>query len=210
MTFVTAEPYIGHLGLDGVGDTKGLMESEFRNRHIKWFTNARVKNVATHTMHVEELDDSGTLRKTHELPFAFAMMMPAFRGFEKLTNSRGFVLVDQHQSNPSFPNVFAVGVCVAIPPTGATPVPHRALGSREPSPSFHIQRRLTMTIDRGVLALAGLMTLAGALLTWFYGPWWLLLTGFFGLNLVQSSITGLCPAALILKKLGAKPGAAFQ
>ena len=46
MTFVTPEPYIGHLGLDGVGDTKGLMESEFRNRHIRWITNARVKQVA--------------------------------------------------------------------------------------------------------------------------------------------------------------------
>ena len=51
MTFVTAEPYIGHLGLDGVGDTKSLMESEFRNRHIKWITNARVKPVAEGTMH---------------------------------------------------------------------------------------------------------------------------------------------------------------
>ena len=42
MTFVTSEPYIGHLGLDGVGDTKGLLESEMRDRHIKWITNARV------------------------------------------------------------------------------------------------------------------------------------------------------------------------
>ena len=42
MTFVTSEPYIGHLGLDGVGDTKGLLESEMRDRHIKWITNARI------------------------------------------------------------------------------------------------------------------------------------------------------------------------
>lgn len=67
-----------------------------------------------------------------------------------------------------------------------------------------------MTIDRGVLAFAGLMTLASAVLTWLYGPWWLLLTGFVGLNLIQSSITGFCPAASILKAFGAKPGAAFQ
>lgn len=105
------------------------MESKLRKRHIKWITNARVKNVATHTMHVEELDDSGALRNTHELPFAFAMMLPAFRGVpalrgvEKLTNPRGFVLVDKHQRNPTFPDVFAVGVCVAIPPIEATPVP---------------------------------------------------------------------------------------
>ena len=67
-----------------------------------------------------------------------------------------------------------------------------------------------MTIDRGVLAFAGLMTLASAVLTWFYGPWWLLLTGFVGLNLIQSSVTGFCPAALLLKAVGLKPGAAFQ
>jgi len=67
-----------------------------------------------------------------------------------------------------------------------------------------------MTIDRGVLAVAGFMTLASALLTWFYGPWWLLLTSFVGINMMQSSITGFCPAVLILRALGAKPGAAFQ
>jgi sulfide:quinone oxidoreductase len=146
MTFVTAEPYIGHLGLDGVGDTKGLMESEFRSRHIKWVTNARVKDVAAHGMQVEELDETGTLRKTHDLPFAFAMMLPAFRGVravrgvEKLTNPRGFVVVDKHQSNPSFPNVFAIGVCVAISPTGSTPVPVGV-----PKTGFMIESMVTAT-----------------------------------------------------------------
>ena len=59
MTFVTPEPYIGHLGLDGVGDTKSLMESEFRNRHISWITNAKVKQVSAGMMSVEEVDDTG-------------------------------------------------------------------------------------------------------------------------------------------------------
>ena len=45
MTFVTPEPYIGHLGLDGVGDTKSLLEGAMRDKHIKWITNARVKKV---------------------------------------------------------------------------------------------------------------------------------------------------------------------
>lgn len=129
MTFVTSEPYVGHLGLDGVGDTKGLLESELRQRHIKWITNARVARVEPGTMHVEELADDGTVRATHELGFGFAMMLPAFRGIaplrgiEGLTNPRGFVVVDKHQRNPRFPNVFALGVCVAIAPTGKTPVP---------------------------------------------------------------------------------------
>ncbi|MCW2394143.1 MULTISPECIES: NAD(P)/FAD-dependent oxidoreductase [unclassified Sphingobium] len=129
MTFVTSEPYIGHLGLDGVGDTKGLLESEMRNRHIKWITNAKVSKVEAGMMHVDELDEGGTVKKSHDLPFGFSMMLPAFRGvaavrgIEELTNPRGFILVDKHQRNPAFPEIFALGVCVAIPPTGPTPVP---------------------------------------------------------------------------------------
>jgi len=129
MTFVTSEPYIGHLGLDGVGDTKGLLESEMRNRHIKWITNARVAKVESGMMHVEEVADDGTVKQAHDLPFAFSMMLPAFRGVEAvrgiegLTNPRGFILADKTQRNPAFPNIFSLGVCVAIAPMGKTPVP---------------------------------------------------------------------------------------
>ncbi len=109
MTFVTSEPYVGHLGLDGVGDTKGLLESELRDRHIKWITNARMKEVQPGNMVVEELGEDGALRKTHDVPFAYSMMLPAFRGvsavrgIEGLTNPRGFILVDKHQRNPAYP-----------------------------------------------------------------------------------------------------------
>ena len=129
MTFVTSEPYIGHLGLDGVGDTRGLLEREMREKHIKWITNARVDSIKPGQMLVEEFAENGTVHKAHDLPFAYSMMLPAFRGvgavrgIEKLTNARGFVIVDKHQRNPAFPNVFGVGVCVAIAPVGATPVP---------------------------------------------------------------------------------------
>ena len=129
MTFVTAEPYIGHLGLDGVGDTKGLLEGAMREKHIKWLTSSRVKQVEAGRMIVEEVARDGSVAETHEMPFGFAMMLPAFRGIaalrgiEGLVNPRGFVIVDEHQANPTYPNVFAVGVCVAIPPMAATPVP---------------------------------------------------------------------------------------
>ncbi|KJS39921.1 MAG: pyridine nucleotide-disulfide oxidoreductase [Rhodospirillaceae bacterium BRH_c57] len=129
ITYVTAEPYIGHLGLGGVGDSKGMMESIMRNRHINWITNAKVDKVEAGLMHVTEFNDDGTEKKKHELPFKFSMMLPAFRGIdavmgiEGLTNPRGFITVDKHQRNAKFPNVFAVGVCVAIPPVGPTPVP---------------------------------------------------------------------------------------
>ena len=129
MTFVTPEPYIGHLGLDGVGDTKGLLESEMRERHIKWIVNAKVVSVEAGKMQVEEYADDGAVKATHELPFAYSMMLPGFRGVEAvrgiegLANPRGFIIVDKQQRNPAFPNIFALGVCVAIAPTGKTPVP---------------------------------------------------------------------------------------
>ena len=70
MTFVTAEPYVGHLGLDGVGDTKGLLESEMRQRHIKYITNAKVAKVSEGQMAVEEIAEDGSVKATHDLPFA--------------------------------------------------------------------------------------------------------------------------------------------
>jgi sulfide:quinone oxidoreductase len=146
MTFVTSEPYIGHLGLDGVGDTKGLLESEMREKHIKWITNARVDRIEPGKMTVEELAEGGAVHKAHDLPFAYSMMLPAFRGveavrgIEKLTNPRGFVIVDKHQRNPAYRNVFAVGVCVAIAPVGATPVPVGV-----PKTGFMIESMVTAT-----------------------------------------------------------------
>jgi sulfide:quinone oxidoreductase len=146
MTFVTSEPYIGHLGLDGVGDTKGLLEGEMREHHVKWITNARVTSIEDGKMTVEEVGDDGNVRKTHELPFAYSMMLPAFRGIAAvhgingLTNPRGFILVDKQQRNPTFPNVFAVGVCVAIPPVAATPVP-----TGVPKTGFMIESMVTAT-----------------------------------------------------------------
>jgi sulfide:quinone oxidoreductase len=146
MTFVTSEPYIGHLGLDGVGDTKGLLESEMREHHIKWITSARVAKAEPGKLTVEEVAEDGTVKKTHELPFAFSMMLPAFRGIEAvrgiegLVNPRGFILIDKHQRNPTYNNIFSVGVCVAIPPMGPTPVPCGV-----PKTGFMIESMVTAT-----------------------------------------------------------------
>ncbi len=63
-----------------------------------------------------------------------------------------------------------------------------------------------MSIDRAVLAFAGLMVLVSLALTQLVSPWWWLLTAFVGLNLLQSSFTGLCPAAMIFRKLGVGRG----
>ncbi|MEQ1408375.1 FAD/NAD(P)-binding oxidoreductase [Neorhizobium sp. Rsf11] len=148
MTFVTPEPYIGHLGLDGVGDTKGLIESALRERHIKWIANARTTRVEQDKLFVEEVNDDGSVKTAHELPFSFSMLLPAFRGvpavagIEGLTNPRGFIVIDKHQRNPVYPNVFAVGVCVAIPPVGKTPL---AVGV--PKTGFMIESMVTATAE---------------------------------------------------------------
>jgi sulfide:quinone oxidoreductase len=146
ITFVTPEPYIGHLGLDGVGDTKGLLESELRQRHIKWVTNAKVNRFTSDMIFVDELAEDSSVAKSHEIPMRYTMMLPAFRGvsavrdIEGLANPRGFILVDEHQRNPTFTNVFGIGVCVAIPPTGPTPVPVGV-----PKTGFMIESMVTAT-----------------------------------------------------------------
>jgi hypothetical protein len=67
-----------------------------------------------------------------------------------------------------------------------------------------------MNIDKAVLALAGSITLLGIVLATLFSPWWLLLSAFAGLNQLQASVTGFCPAALILSRLGVRPGCAFD
>jgi len=146
MHFVTPEPYIGHLGLDGVGDTKGLMESELRERHIGWVTNAKITRVEDGTLHCTEVDEDGSEKKQHELPFRHSMILPAFKGvdavygIDDLTNPRGFILIDEYQRNPTFNNIYSVGVCVAIPPVGPTPVPTGA-----PKTGYMIESMVTAT-----------------------------------------------------------------
>jgi sulfide:quinone oxidoreductase len=146
MTYVTAEPYIGHLGLGGVGDSNGLMESAMRHRHIKWICNAKVTKVEAGKMFVAEHNAKGEVIKEHELPFKYSMMLPAFKGIdavfgiEGLTNPRGFITADPYQRNAKFQNVFSVGVCVAIPPVEVTPVP-----TGTPKTGYMIETMVTAT-----------------------------------------------------------------
>ena len=67
-----------------------------------------------------------------------------------------------------------------------------------------------MTIDKAVLVFAGFMVLLSLALTYFVHPAWMLLTIFVGLNMIQSAFTGFCPAAMLFKTLGFKPGTAFN
>ena len=156
MTFVTSEPYIGHMGLGGVGDSKSMLESDFRHNDIKWITNAKVTRVEAGKMYVTEMDDEGLPKKEHELPFKYSMMLPAFKGVdavaavEGLCNPRGFVLIDAHQRSVKYPNIYSAGVCVAIPPVEATPVPTGA-----PKTGYMIETMVTAIVDNIMAELAG-------------------------------------------------------
>ncbi|WP_322522130.1 FAD-dependent oxidoreductase [Guyparkeria halophila] len=156
ITYVTAEPYIGHLGLGGVGDSKGMLESEMRSHDIKWITNARTTRVEDGTMHVEELNDNGEVRQTHALPFNHSMMLPAFKGVDcvanvdGLCNPRGFVQVDDYQRNPKYKNIFAAGVAIAIPPIEKTPVPTGA-----PKTGYMIESMVTAIVHNIQAELTG-------------------------------------------------------
>ena len=129
ITFVTSEPYIGHLGLGGVGDSKSMLESEMRGHDIKWITNAKTTRVEAGKLFTTQLDDQGGVVKEHEVAFKLAMMLPAFKGVDavaavpNLCNPRGFVLIDEFQRSKAYKNIFSAGVCVAIPPVEVTPVP---------------------------------------------------------------------------------------
>ena len=67
-----------------------------------------------------------------------------------------------------------------------------------------------MTLDAAVLRFAGVVVLASVILSVYVHPWWLGLAVFAGLNMIQASFTGFCPAAMIFRKLGVKPGCAFN
>jgi sulfide:quinone oxidoreductase len=148
MTYVTSEPYVGHMGLGGVGDSKGLLESELRQRHISWVANARITELLANELKAQQLDEQGAVLKTHSIPFKYAMVMPSFTGVDAvrsakpMCNPRGFVLIDAHQRSPVFPSVYAAGVCVAIPPVEQTPVPTGA-----PKTGFMIESMVTAIVS---------------------------------------------------------------
>jgi len=146
--YISSEPYIGHLGLGGVGDSKSTLETEMRNHHIEWTVNAKTTKIEDGKIFVDELSNNGTLAKSHEIEFDIAMILPAFFGVdavaqtEGLCNPRGFVLVDSHQRSPTYKNIYSAGVCIAIPPVEATHVPTGA-----PKTGYMIESMVTAVVQ---------------------------------------------------------------
>jgi sulfide:quinone oxidoreductase len=120
VTFITAEPFLGHFGLGGVADSEDAVRKAFEKRGMEGLPNTSIKEVRDGEI---ELDGGRVL------PFAFSMIVPPFsgvdvvRGTPGLGNEAGFVPVTPRFSHPDHPEVYAAGVDVAIAPPAPTPVP---------------------------------------------------------------------------------------
>ncbi len=120
IVFFTNEPHLGHFGVGGFGALTGMLEDEFADRGIEHRVNAKIASV---TKEQVELEGGEKFRND------FSIVIPAFygnhayMGVEGLANPRGFILTDDYLANPKYPNVYAVGVSLAIAPPAPTPVP---------------------------------------------------------------------------------------
>jgi sulfide:quinone oxidoreductase len=120
VTFVTAEPFLGHFGLGGVGDSHAAVERQFERLGIQAITSNVINEVRDGEM---QLDDGRVL------PFAFSMIVPPFTGVDVvrqtdgLANEAGFIPFDAEFRHPQHEEVFSAGVAVAIAPPAPTPVP---------------------------------------------------------------------------------------
>lgn len=129
ITLVTPEPWPGHLGLGGEGASRGAVTAALVDTKISVICNARTVRIDKDAIQVVEVDASGNEKQTHTLPYAYSVYWPAFGGVPGvrsaagLVNERGLVVVDEYLRNPDYPNVFALGACVAQPPADTTPVP---------------------------------------------------------------------------------------
>lgn len=120
ITYITAEPYLGHFGIGHFGAAKMLTEMFFAKMRIQWRINQVVDHVEANQV---------VLAGGEKLPFAYAMLIPPFRGVDAVTqtpglgNANGFIEVADTYRHPELPRVYAAGVAVAVAPPEPTPVP---------------------------------------------------------------------------------------
>ena len=153
ITVVTPEPWPGHLGLGGEGSSRGAVTAALVDMKISVICNARTVRVDRDVIHLTELDAAGNEKQTHALPFAYSVYWPPFGGVpgvrrsHGLVNKQGLVVVDEYLRNPDYPNVFALGACVAQPAVDNTPVPVAA-----PDSVYSIQKAGEIVVQN-ILAL---------------------------------------------------------
>lgn len=117
--FVTAEPYLGHLGVGGIGNSNRLFEGEFRSRQIQWTCNAAIDRVDNKAFHIVHFDDDGNQRGRKLLETKFGILWPAMRAapyitnVEGLTDRSGLIHTNKFLQSNLYRNIFAIGEVVA-------------------------------------------------------------------------------------------------
>ena len=155
ITLVTPEPWPGHLGLGAEGASRGAVTAALVDTKISVICNARTTKIGKDNIEIVELDAQGNEKQTHTLPFGYSVYWPAFGGVpgvrsaKGLVNERGLVVVDEYLRNPDYPNVFAIGACVAQPLANQTYVP---VG---PPESVYSITRGVETVIQNILAHIG-------------------------------------------------------
>lgn len=156
ITLLTPEPYVGHLGLGADPEIRLLLERALADRNITFLTQTKTRKIEPGQVHVSECDDEGNELRNHVLPFAYATFWPAFRAAAALRESpeicddRGLVRVDRFLRSPTYPNVFALGVCASHAPVGKTGLP---LGA--PNSVYTIQHEVDATVRNIAALIAG-------------------------------------------------------
>jgi sulfide:quinone oxidoreductase len=115
--YLTSEPWLGHMGVGGLGKSRRFLEDEFAERDIKPVVNQAIEEITPGEIRLKDGD---------KIPFKLAMIAPPFKGVPAvapLGNPRGFIPVDKNYRHAKYKNIFAVGVAMAIAPPEQTPVP---------------------------------------------------------------------------------------
>jgi len=157
ITMVTPEPWPGHLGLGAKGGaSRETVETALADNGIKIIANARTLKIEPGVIHIAELDEAGNEKDRHELPYAYSVYWPSFRGVagvrsaQEIVNKRGFVEVDEYMRNRQFHNVFATGTCVAHGMVDRTPL---EIGA--PDSVYSIQKETETAVFNIVASLRG-------------------------------------------------------
>jgi sulfide:quinone oxidoreductase len=130
MNLITSEPFLGHAGLGGIGPSKRYLEDITMEKSIWTYPNSKVKKVGKDYVEFAICDEDGNEKKTLQVESKLTMLMPFFTGpdviksaGDKVANEKGFVKTNRCMYVPDYPNIYGVGVCVAIPPVQKTPIP---------------------------------------------------------------------------------------
>jgi NADH dehydrogenase FAD-containing subunit len=129
ITFVTSEPYIGHLGLNGAGNSQEILERLLMEKNIVSMINMKILSVDHDSVKVQHIGNTGNAHSTPiRLPSKLTMLIPPFHGHDVwkqvpgLTDKNGMLLLNEYQQSNKYPDIYGVGIVVHLDPVPGSPV----------------------------------------------------------------------------------------